>query len=328
MAEYTLAGFELETPLVNAAGSVSGMNLEQILRDVNTLRRTAIGAITAGSFTIPEQAGNEAEFGGPVYYHDPKTGATYNAMGLPNTGLVVAQELLPEIVAMAHENDKPVIASVVTTLPSPTIGGDVEQLVTLVRGLQASGVDMIEVNPGSPNTVLKNGGRKPSLGHDLAGMERLVAELEPLAGPARPKLGFKLPPYLTEQQKAMVPDLARLFRARRIFDFLVVCNSIPNQRPLDENGRPILAVPGGLGGMSGPATKQTGREQLQMWKPLVGDAIDIVSALGVESGKEMAIRRELGAAAAGGVTFLSERRDWGPAVTDMVSQWAEAEGLS
>ena len=47
---FKLVTTEVETPLVNAAGSINGTSSEQILRQVETLAATAIGAITVGSF--------------------------------------------------------------------------------------------------------------------------------------------------------------------------------------------------------------------------------------------------------------------------------------
>ncbi len=92
---YELVGVELESPLINAAGSINGSSAEKILQEVTLLADTAIGAVTAGSFTVPSQEGNEAKFGAPVYYHDPVTKKTYNSMGLPNIGEKQAVDIAP-----------------------------------------------------------------------------------------------------------------------------------------------------------------------------------------------------------------------------------------
>ena len=109
MATYELAGVELESPLVNAAGSVNGTNVETILREVEMLADTGVGAITGGSFTPSAQEGNAVKFGEPVYHHDPATAKTYNSMGLPNIGKDAAVELAPQVIS--HANGKPVIYS-------------------------------------------------------------------------------------------------------------------------------------------------------------------------------------------------------------------------
>ena len=325
MADYELGGHELESPLINAAGSVNGTSPDLILREVTELAGTGIGAITVGSFTVPAQAGNEARFGAPVYYHDSATGATYNSMGLPNIGLAEATRLMPKIVAIAHERGKPVIANVSPTQPSAEIGDTFEQTVQLVGTLQGTGVDLIEVNTSCPNVVTTGGGRKPILGYDLEGMTRLVEQLEPLVEVGHTRIGVKLPPYLSEEELRIVPQLAQLFREHPVFEFIVTANTIPGQIPRGSTGEPILTVPGGAGGMSGATTREVGREQLRLWRAQMGSGIEVVSTLGVVDGRELAVRRQLGATAAGGVTFLWEADSLGRAVTDMLTQWTEAE---
>lgn len=47
--------------------------------------------------------------------------------------------------------------------------------------------------------------------------------------------------------------------------------------------------------------------------------------MGVDSGKEISVRRQLGASAAGGVTFLWESDNWGRAVSDIIGNWVDEE---
>ncbi|HTE22238.1 MAG TPA: hypothetical protein VK674_04325 [Candidatus Limnocylindria bacterium] len=325
MQTYELVGHEIETPLVNAAGSINGTNPEHIVQAVGILSRTAIGAITVGSFTVPEQSGNEAKFGSPVYHRDRETGTTYNALGLPNIGLDGAKAVMPEILARAHHQGKPVIASVSPVQPTPEIGDTLNQIKRLIYEFQLAGVDLIEVNPSCPNIFAEDDSCKPILGYDLEGMQQLVTELAPWTGTIDSKVGIKLPPYISDEQKQMPPELAKLLKEKPVFGFIVTANSVPNQVATDAAGKPILSVPSGVGGMSGPATKETGRQQLRMWNDLIGDELDIISTLGVDSGQELAVRRRLGATAAGVLTFLWQRSNWGLAVTDLLQDWATAE---
>lgn len=323
MADFMFVGREIETPLVNAAGSINDAGEERILQEVDLLASTAIGAITVGSFTVPEQAGNEARFGGPVYYHDARTGATYNSIGLPNIGLAAAVRLMPEIVTRTHARGKPVIASVSPTLANAEIGDTFEQAVRLVDKLQETDVDFIEFNSSCPNVVTEDGGRKPLLGYDLEGMERLVIDLKRITGTHNARLGIKLPPYLSREEIQLIPALASLFKAYPVFAFLVTANTVPQHTARDSEGQPILRVPGGVGGMSGPATREIGRQQLQLWVSHASNEMEIISTLGMDSGRELAVRLRLGASAAGGVTFLWESGHWGRAVTEVISEWAE-----
>jgi hypothetical protein len=56
---------------------------------------------------------------------------------------------------------------------------------------------------------------------------------------------------------------------------------------------------------------------------MIGGELDIVSTLGVDSGGELRKRLELGAAAAGGVTFLWQSSDWRRTVTTFLEDLAE-----
>lgn len=321
MAEYGVAGVEFESPLVNAAGSINDTSEERILHEVGLLADTGIGAITVGSFTIPRQDGNEAKFGSPTLIIDKDSGRTYNSMGLPNIGIEAAKTLLPKVIERAHDKGKPVIASVSSTLHSDEIGGSLAQLTRLVGDALETGVDLVEVNTSCQNTVTADGGRKPIIGYDLETMAGLVDALEPFTRNQDSKVGVKLPPYLTLEEMDVASSLSKIFIARRVFGFITLPNTIGGQIPVDSEGNPRLSVPTGMGGMSGPATKHIGRMQLVLWEGLVGDDIDIISTLGVDSGKELMKRMELGAAAAGGVTFLWQSSNWKRAVTDMLTEF-------
>lgn len=321
--EYSIAGHNIETPLVNSAGSINGTSRELVLREVDILASTAIGAITVGSFTVPRQEGNDVLFGSPTYFHDTKTATTYNSMGLPNIGLLAAKELMPEILKRAHEKGKPVIASVASTLHSRANGDSFEQLERLIYEMQLTGVDMIEVSPGSPNTITPEGGRKSLIAYDYREMEELIARLAQLDNISDSSVGLKLPPYTSDEQKNTAIKLATLINRWQTFEFIVTANTIPNQLVLNEKNKPVLAVPSGEAGMCGPSTKEVGREQLRLWRELLDDSIDIVSTLGLDSGKELAVRCELGASATGGVTFLWESDNWGRAVSDIISDWVD-----
>lgn len=320
-AEYAIAGVELSSPLLNAAGSINGPFADRILREVDVLAGTGIGAITVGSFTVPRQEGNEAKYGSPTYYHDPVEGKTYNSMGLPNIGLDEAVALAPEVIKRSHDKGKPVIYSGSPTM-SPDAGGSVEQARRLVYEFLQTGVDLVELNVSCPNVVTEGGGRKPIMGYDLESMAELIDVLAGEVGEGH-KIGVKLPPYVSDEEKLLIPDVAKLLRAKNVFSFLVTANTIPNQVARNKDGSTILTVPNGAGGMSGPATKEIGREQLRLWTEQMGNSVDIVSALGVDSGKEVQVRRSLGAVAAEGVTFLWESDNWGAKVSSMLHQYAD-----
>lgn len=327
---YEIAGVQLDqTPLVNAAGSVNGTNSEQILREVEELARTPIGAITVGSFTLLPAAGNEAAYGGPVYYYDTETELTYNSMGLPNIGIAAARQLMPQIINIAHHNNKPVIASVSPAAVTAETGSTHEQAASLVYDMATTGVDLIEVNASCPNVVVDGGGRKPIVGYDIQAMKTLIYTLDEFRHDFSTKIGLKLPPYRSREELAVAYEIAKVLTAESQLGYIATANTIPNQRPESANGEAILSVPNGLGGMSGPATHEVGREQLRLWRQLVGGSIDIVSQLGVSTGQELQERLGLGASAAAGVTFLWENKQgYGTAVNKLIEEWVEASSAS
>ncbi len=307
---------------MNAAGSINGTNQEKILQEVDLLADTGIGGITFGSITVPSQVGNEAKYGAPVYYPDPVTHRTYNSMGLPNIGEAGAIKLIPEIAVRAHDKGKILIASGSPT-NSPEHGSSVQQAVHLGVALLGTEADLVEINVSCPNVVVEGGGRKPIMGYDLETMEELLDAFHEEVGDEE-RLALKLPPYLSEQERLLVPDLAKILLGRRVFKVLVGPNTIPGQIPRDAEGKPILTVPEGKGGMSGPDTAPVGHEQLVMWREELGDSVEYVSTEGLHSGADLMLRRKLGAAAAGGVSFLWNSPNWKRAVTGLLSGFAEA----
>ncbi len=327
MAPHRFVGHEIETPLLNAAGALNGTNEEQLIRDVEMLARTAIGAITIGSFTVEPQNGNEIQFSTPTYYYDKPTGTAYNSMGLPNIGIAAAVRLMPEMLARAHDHGKPLITSLSPTLPSMASGTTGEQIIRMVDALSATNVDLIEINTSCPNVITASGSREPTLGHDLNAMRDILEELTThFSGSDSHKLGMKLPPYISEDQRNIVPELAETLCRSGLFSFIVTANTIPHAIPRDMHGQPVFRIPGDTCGMSGPGTCTVGRDQLIMWRQALDTLqsnIELVSTLGVHDGQELAIRLKLGAVAAGGVTFLWESEDWGKAITDILTEWVE-----
>ena len=321
-AEYAIAGVEMDSPLLNAAGSINGSNAESLQREVDLLASTGIGAITVGSFTIPRQEGNEAKFGSPTYHYDAVERKTYNSMGLPNIGLEAAVALAPDLISRSHDKGKPVIYSGSPTM-SPESGDSIKQARRLVYEFLQTGVDLVELNVSCPNLVTDGGGRKPIMGYDSESMAELIDVLASEVGQGQ-RVGVKLPPYVSDDEKLLIPVIAKILRAKNVFSFLVTANTIPNQVARNQDGTPILTVPNGAGGMSGPATRGVGREQLHLWAEQMGGSIDIVSALGVDSGNEVQVRRSLGAVAAEGVTFLWESDNWASQVYKVLHDYADA----
>src|SRR5690606_38104106 len=139
-------------------------------------------------------------------------------------------------------------------------------------------------------------------------------------------IGLKLPPYITPEQIGMMPSLAQMILKSKAIGFIITSNTIPDHIPKDERGNNILVVPGGAGGMSGPGTKEEGMKELEMWYRLLGRKKNILSTLGVDSGKEVLYRIRNGADLAGGVTIFTESSNWGNTVNRILTEFATEEG--
>ncbi len=320
---YKVAGLELESPLMNAAGAINHFNPETILNEARLLANTGVGAIQPGSVTKPPSPGNEVLFGEPTHHYDPRTGKMANSKGLPSPGKDEMLRITPELVAIAHEAGKAVIMSVSATKDA---GSSVEQSVELAESFLETEVDRVIVNVSCPNIVEGGDGRKPIMGYDFDTMEELVETFWERIGETG-RLGVKPANHVTIEQKLLIPRLAGLYRGRPVFTFMEGPNTIPGYVPVDDDGNNILSVPGGAGGLSGPATRANGREQLELWADEVSDFMDIISAQGVDSGKEMAWRLGHGAVAASGVSFLWNSRKWEYAVTQMLEEYAAEVAL-
>ena len=314
-------GRPLESPLINAAGLINGPEERGVLRDVETLSGSAIGGITVGSWTLERRPGNAAEHGEPTHYYDPSNNELVNALGLPNVGIEAGGRMVGEILDIAGE--KPVFFSV-----SPTAAekgaNPVEEAMELVDRLFQAGANIVELNVSCPNIVTDSGARKPLMGHDPASMEKLrqMLSCHPDSEIFARQLGVKLPPYLGVAELRIQHRVAEVLTDMPIA-FLTVCNTIPGRRPVTDDKRPILTVPGGSGGGSGPTYWETGRLQLASWRAETSDTLPIISALGVCDGEEIAARRELGALAAAVNTELWMSDNWQRTVTKMLGEYAD-----
>ena len=319
--EYELVGHELKTPLINAAGLVNGHEAGGLLRDVATLAATEIGAITVGSWTMLRRLGNAALFGEPTHYYDHLTGEMANALGLPNVGLDEGEWLVGLIKAEA--GDKPVIFSVSPTLPEAGIGDSIDQSQLMVERLFFQGAELVELNVSCPNIVDQTGGRKAIMGHDPETMARLA---EGLANDIDANLyshclGLKLPPYISPRQKQAQQKITDIIKDGP-FGFIVTANTIPGSRPVDDRGNPRLTVPGGGGGLSGPATRDEGRRQLDIWRESLPTK-PVVSTLGVFDGQEVAARMEAGATAVAMNSRFWQSSNWKRTVTEILVELSD-----
>ena len=315
-------GHSLENPLINAAGLVNGPEIKGLLTDIERLALSAIAGVTIGSWTLEKRLGNASQFGEPTSYYDRQKQAMINALGLPNVGLNIGEKHVAKILDIA--GNKPVIFSVSPAPCIETPKDSIQQSVELIDRLLQAGAPLIELNLSCPNIISDDNLPKPILGYDLEAIKKLNQALNQLADSASlsDRLGLKLPPYIKPEELQVFNEMATLIVAMPI-GFLTVCNTIAGSRPLNQAGLPILSVPGGVGGLSGPATKMEGRRQLDLWRHKMPDDLPIISALGIYDGLEIVKRQSLGASLCGVNTRLYQSSNWSKTITEILVEYSQ-----
>lgn len=70
-------------PFAPAAGAINGNSKEEIVTKVRDVARSLAAAVTWGSITRNGGLGNAIEYGGRVFYHNPKAGVKDFTSRLP-----------------------------------------------------------------------------------------------------------------------------------------------------------------------------------------------------------------------------------------------------
>jgi dihydroorotate dehydrogenase len=320
-------------PFGPGPGAINGLNPADIRSKFMDICRSPAGLFYYGSLTPQERFGNKGE----TYYHDPITGKTVNSMGLPNLGIDNAKDIMIFGQQVADDNGKEFIVSV-----SAAPGEDPSQVLPMLASkVLDAGVRRVEVNYSCPNKVATDGvSREPVLGYDIVQVLRTRERIFSVVGDDTYVIE-KWPPYLSE-------DLPKNYSAelREMFDFLLnskngrkvggiaLSNTIMGIDLKQDDGTHALdivstATNGDIthshvGGMSGPYVAETMREELEeaafrtQWRE-----IDLISAGGVDNGREVLRRKLRGAVASIGVTTFWEGEKVGRSFGRTVSVIAE-----
>ena len=261
-----------ELRLMNAAGTC------KTVEDVGRFAGAPIAELTLGSVTALPRAGNQ----GATFWIDDRTGASLNALGLPNPGLEYYRSHLPRIARTVHEAGKALRVSLA--------GFSVEDYRILAEGLAPFAIDTIEINLSCPN-VWDGADQKPVFALDpvlVAGICRIVAG----ATPRRIALAVKLAPsdpHLLKRLAATVAGLPRL-------DEIVAVNTIPNAFVFDDAGRPAIGG-NGLAGLGGRALKPVALGHVRQLRALLPDRIAVTGVGGIFEGRDVTDYTGAGAAA-------------------------------
>lgn len=179
------------------------------LEDVETLAKSAAGAIVIGSISIKPRAANP----GQGYWRHKERFYSLNSYGLPNGGLPYFKEHLPRMVEVAHAHRKPLVANVV--------GFSKEDFEVLIKLAQDAGADMVELNFGCPN-VWDDGQQKSIISYHPSLMKEIldyIANLKPTI-----KLCVKISPLPPD----LLHEVADVIGKSGAVEAVTATNSYPN----------------------------------------------------------------------------------------------------
>lgn len=247
-----IAGVLLKTCIFNTSGP-----RVETLPQLKIIGSSKSSAITMKSCTLEPRAGNPEP-----RYKDLPYGSSINSMGLPNLGY---KEYVKFVPVLKKQFKKPVVASI--------SGMTLEDNVVMFKAFNKTAVDLIEFNPGSPNTI-----GKPIVGYDVKEMDRLLATV---AHVCKKPWGVKLPPYFDLVQFEQIAKVLKKYP----ISFVTCINSIGNGLVIDpEKEQAVIKPKGGFGGIGGKVIKYTTLANVRKFYELLGERIQIIAVGGIASG--------------------------------------------
>lgn len=320
-------GIEYEgIPFGPGPGAINGISPEAIRDRIADLCMSPAGIIYYGSIGSRFNEGNS----GTTYFHDPITGDTVNALGLPGLGIDRAEPIIRRASELCEEDRKVLVVS------ASTLAGESapEVLPELVERIIEAGAPVVEVNYSCPNIVTSGGGRKPILGYDLDAILETREAIVDRVGTDQ-KIIEKLPPYVREYED-MITDVAGLYLGQVGRGVVAVSgfNTIPGVT-LERLGKPVLRIVAEVdgeevvthaGGLSGLRQADLMFEMQQRLGGELPRGIGFVAANGVATGAEVLRRTSEGvcpAIAAVAVTPFFEGEKAGKSYGRVASQIAQ-----
>ena len=246
-----IAGVKFGTCVFNTAGPA-----DVTLKELEIIGKSKSSAITMKSCTLEQRKGNPEP-----RYADLEFGSI-NSMGLPNLGYkayIKFSKILKE------KYKKPVVASI--------SGMTLKDNIVIFKAFNNSPVDLIEFNPGSPNTI-----GKPIVGYDFQEMDRL---LDAVSRICRKPWGVKLPAYFDLVHYDQIAKVINKYPVK----FVTCINSVGNGLVIDPyKEKTVIKPKGGFGGIGGRYIKYTALANVRRFYELLGSKIQIIGVGGVYFG--------------------------------------------
>lgn len=245
-----IAGIKLETCVFNTSGPKDAS-----LPELHLIAKSKSSAITMKSCTLDAREGNPEP-----RYADLEYGSI-NSMGLPNLGYKAYVKFTKSL----KKSKKPVIASI--------CGMTLEDDVVMFKAFNNSDVDIIEFNPGSPNTI-----GKPIVGYDPEEMDRL---LDAVSKVSKKPFGVKLPPYFELYDYEKIAKVIKKYPVK----FVTCVNSIGNGLAINPyTEQPLIKPKGGLGGIGGKYIKFHALANVHRFYEIFEDKIQVIGVGGICTG--------------------------------------------
>ena len=287
--QVNIAGVSFKNPVVPASGAFGFGREYEKLYPLSTL-----GGISVKGMTLNPKDGNPP----PRIAETPM--GMLNSVGLQNPGIdAFLEKELPEL----SQKGTVIIANVA--------GSTVEDCVEMVRKIEGSAVDMIELNISCPN-VKQGGAAFGTSCESAAGITAAVRK-----STTKP-LMVKLSPNVTS-----ITDIAKAVEAAGA-DAVSLINTLLGMRIDIQTRRPILK--NNMGGMSGPAVFPIAVRMV--WQ--VANAVKIpVMGMGGISTAEDAIEMMMAGASAIQVGAAIFTDPYAPVrIIEGMNQWLDERGVS
>lgn len=258
--------------LMNAAGTC------KTLADVEQFRGAPITELTLGSVTSLPRDGNP----GTNFWIDDVTGASLNALGLPNPGLDYYREHLPRMAETSRAAGKRLRVSLA--------GFSLDDYRVLAEGVAPFDIDTIEINLSCPN-VWDGGDQKPVFALDPELLDEVCRTVAAVT-PEHIALAVKLAPSDPLLLKRIAAKITAIPRIGEV----VAVNTLPNAFVFDDNGRPAIAG-NGFAGLGGRSLKPVALGHVLQLRALLPDEIAITGVGGVFAGRDVTDFFQAGASA-------------------------------
>lgn len=247
-----IAGIKFDSSIFNTAGPA-----DVTLKELEIIAKSKSSAITMKSCTLKPRDGNPEP-----RYADLDYGSI-NSMGLPNLGYKAYIRFSKNL--KKKYPGKPIIASV--------SGLTLEDNKQIFKAFNDSPVDIIEFNPGSPNTI-----GKPIVGYDSKEMDRLLYAVSTVT---KKPFGVKLPPYFDLVHYEQIANVIKKYPVK----FVTCINSTGNGLVINPyTERPLIKPKGGLGGIGGKYIKFTALANVKVFSDIFKEKIQVMGVGGVYSG--------------------------------------------